>query len=142
MKKLAAFVSIMMVLALMVGFLPTGSAFAMKDPGMVVLVLHNNTGGKVTFSLGDVSEQYTLQPGITKLTLDATWHTYYASLPCNVQEAGSINLNVGKELYFFCKHTKGIEMFNFSRRYVAPVFVCIFPIAPFKQGFTWECLPG
>ena len=137
MKKLAAFVSIMMVLALMVGFLPTGSAFAMKDPGMVVLVLHNNTGGKVTFSLGDVSEQYTLQPGITKLTLDATWHTYYASLPCNVQESASINLNVGKELYFFCKHTKGIEMYNFSRRYVAPV--CIFPTRPYTLFTAWEC---
>ena len=140
MKKFAAFLSILMVLALMVGFMPTGSVFA-KAPGTSVLVVHNNTNGNVIFNLGG-TEQFTLLPGISFITIDAAMHNYYASLPCNIQKSGTINLNVNKELYFFCKHTKGIEMFNFSRRYVAPVFVCIFPTAPIKQGFIWECVPA
>ncbi len=137
MKKFAAFLSILMVLALMVGFMPTGSVFA-KAPGTSVLVVHNNTNGNVIFNLGG-TEQFTLLPGISFITIDAAMHNYYASLPCNIQKSGTINLNVNKELYFFCQHTKGFEMYNYSRRYVAPVYCPI--LGPIRQDFPFGFCP-
>ena len=125
MKRLSSILSVMMILSVLMALFPSGVALAAKDPGSVVLVIHNNTGGAVNFDLmepnGGPHHEYKLEKGITKLTLDAGWHSYFAGMPCG-DRAGSFNLNVGKELYLTCgKGTETgegavIKLYNFARR--------------------------
>jgi len=125
MKKLAAFFSIVMILALMAGLLPTGSAFAKKDPGTINLNIHNRTGKLVNFELvgpDGVHKQYVLPTGLTVMSLSQGWYDYFASLPCG-NRSGEFNLNVSKELYLTCGVGAGVDIYNFARRYTAPVCV-------------------
>ena len=123
MKKFAGILSIVMLLAMMVGMLPTGTAFAAKDPGSVVLVIHNLTGGAVNFSLTDSNGVHTmtsLPKGITEMTLAVGDYSFFAGLPCG-NRSGGFHMNTGKELYLSCG--KGddvagvnINLYNFARR--------------------------
>ena len=136
MKKLAAFLSIVMILVLMAGLLPTGSALAKKDPGSINLVIHNRTGGKVNLDLVDpegVHHQVTLPTGLTILPLAQGWYDYFAGLPCG-DKSGNFQLNVSKELYFSCGKGVNIEMYNFSRHSPEPVCVAPMPFGPVGLG--------
>ena len=123
MKKLISILSVMMVLSVVMALFPTGSAFAAKDPGTVVLIIHNITGANVNFDLvdpGGVHHQTVLPKGITEMSVAQGWHGFFAGLPCG-NRSGEFNMNVGKELYFSCgkgDETAGdhINLYNLARR--------------------------
>ena len=105
MKKLTGIFSMIILLSLVLAaFLPTGSAFAAKDPGSSILVIHNNSGGKVNFDLqdgGGVHHTYSLPTGQTTLTLPADTYGFFAGMKCG-DRSGQFNLSVSKQLYLTC----------------------------------------
>ena len=104
MRKLSGILSIVMILAVMAALFPSGPAFAAKDPGSITLIIHNRTGKPINFDLtgpNGIHNLSTLGTGVTTLTLDQGWYSFFAGLKCG-NRSGKFNLNVSKELTFVC----------------------------------------
>ena len=107
MKKLNGILSMIMALSMLMALLPTGSVFAGKDPGTVVLEIHNATGGEITMNLVDADGThhiFHISVGVSEITVGQGWHSYAANTGCGTRN-GSFNLNAGKQVYFSCGST-------------------------------------
>jgi len=137
MKKLKGIFNIVMLLSVLMALLPTGIAFAGKDSGSVVVEIHNATGGMITMNIVDakgVHQIFHFQVGVSEMTISQGSHTYAANTGCGTRN-GSLNLNVGKQLYFSCGNsTVGIS--NIAIGY-AQATTC-----PDKYGFGGFPGPG
>jgi hypothetical protein len=83
--------------------LPVSSALA-KEGGQIYLYIRNRTGGHVKLSLTDKTGKKTVfdyNDGLYKERLNEGVYTYHFITPCG-SEAGKMNLNVNKQLYFSC----------------------------------------
>ena len=104
MKKLNGIFSIVLVLSMLMALLPTGIAFAAKDPGSVVVEIHNATGGEIVMNMVNPNGSHAIfhfPVGVSEITVGVGWHAYAANTKCGLR-TDNVNVNVGKEFYFSC----------------------------------------
>ena len=96
----------LVVFVLLFSTLPTSSVLAKKSVSNVSITVKNRTGGLVTLALVDQNGKrvaFSYEPGLVDFSVLEGRYTYYASTPCGVQ-SGVFNLNVSKQLDFFCNN--------------------------------------
>ena len=112
-KFLSMFFAVISILALLVSYQPASQAMALKDKTDITLKVKNRTGSQVLISLVDESGTYTLlryQPGVSSTVIHEGKYTYYASTRCGIK-SGNFNLNVTKQLDFYCQHGANIALY-------------------------------
>ena len=112
------------ILALLFSYLPVDSALAKKAKTNVTIKVKNRTGSLVLISLVDTSGAYSLlkfQPGVTNTVVAEGRYYYYASTICGIK-SGYFNMNVTKQLDFYCEHGVNIALFVPHRNFCFAVW--------------------
>lgn len=97
-------VTLLVLLGMLFSMLPTLTALAKKETGVVSISVKNRTGGIVTLILVDQNgyrHVFSYEPGMFNSSLLEGRYSFYANTPCGVQ-SGVLNLNVNKHLDFYC----------------------------------------
>ena len=129
--------AIVLVICLLLA-LPT--AALAKTPQMLVINIHNQTGGDALASITDANgaiSYLTFAPGSYNLELPEGRYSYYVSTTCGAK-AGQWNMNQSKDLWLNCKDEAPFVALTRNKAACADYGVYVWGKGDFMSRTFWD----